>query len=50
MYVFRFYSFFFQIVITMSTDKTETQSFKLIQKEEDFEIRYYPESVVAKVN
>jgi hypothetical protein len=40
----------FQIVITMSTDKTETQSFKLIQKEEDFEIRYYPESIVAKVN
>jgi len=38
-----------QIVITMSTNKTETQSFKLIQKEEDFEIRYYPASTMAKV-
>ncbi len=39
----------FQIVITMSTAKTETQNFKLIQKEEDFEIRYYPASTMAKV-
>ena len=39
----------FQIVITMSTSKTETQDYKLIQKEEDFEIRYYPASTMAKV-
>ena len=39
----------FQIVITMSTAKTETQDYKLIQKEEDFEIRYYPSSTMAKV-
>ena len=39
----------FQIVITMSTSKTETQDYKLIQKEEDFEIRFYPASTMAKV-
>lgn len=33
----------------MSTAKTETQHFKLIQKEEGFEIRYYPSSTMAKV-
>lgn len=38
-----------QIVIAMSINKTESQIFKLIQKEENFEIRYYPASTMAKV-
>jgi hypothetical protein len=39
----------FQIVITMSTAKTEIQAYKVIEKDEDFEIRYYPATTMAKV-
>lgn len=40
----------FQIYITMSTNKTETQAYKVIQKEKEFEIRYYPATVMAKIS
>ena len=40
----------FQIYITMSTNKTETQAYKVIQKEKEFEIRYYPAAVMAKIS
>lgn len=39
----------FQILITMSTAKTEIQAYKVIQKEDDIEIRYYPATTMAKV-
>ena len=34
----------------MSTNKTETQAYKVIQKEDEFEIRYYPATVMAKIS
>jgi hypothetical protein len=34
----------------MSTNKTETQAYKVIQKEKEFEIRYYPATVMAKIS
>jgi hypothetical protein len=40
----------FQIYITMSTNKTEMQQYKVIQEEEDFEIRFYPGVVMAKIS
>ena len=40
----------FQIYITMSTNKTEMQQYKVIQEEEGFEIRYYPAVVMAKIS
>ena len=40
----------FQIYITMSTNKTEMQQYKVIQEEEGFEIRYYPGVVMAKIS
>ena len=33
---------FFQVYIVMAGNKTETQAYKVIRKEQDFEIRYYP--------
>ena len=39
----------FQILITMSTAKTEIQAYKVIHKEDDIEIRYYPATTMAKV-
>jgi len=39
----------FQIYITMSTNKTETQHYKVIEVNKQFEIRYYPAAVMAKI-
>ncbi len=41
--------FAFQLYTTMATGKTETQAYKLIRAEAEFEIRYYPAAVLAKV-
>lgn len=40
----------FQIYTIMSINKTETQSYKLIRKEENFEIRYYPAATMAMIS
>ncbi len=39
----------FQIYITISTNKSETQTYNLIRREDDFEIRQYPSTMTAKV-
>jgi len=39
----------FQIYTTMSTNKTETQAYKLIRMEDNFEIRYYPAATMAMI-
>lgn len=39
----------FQIYISMATGKTETQLYKVIQVEKDFEIRYYPSTTMAVI-
>lgn len=39
----------FQIYITMATGKTETQTYKIIQTEKDFEIRFYPSTTMAMI-
>lgn len=40
----------FQIYTLMSINKTETQPYKLIRKEENFEIRYYPAATMAMIS
>jgi hypothetical protein len=40
----------FQIYSTMATSKTETQQYKVIRTENEFEIRYYPSVVLAKIS
>ena len=40
----------FQIYTIISINKTETQSYKLIRKEENFEIRYYPAATMAMIS
>jgi hypothetical protein len=40
----------FQIYITMSINKTETQAYKVIRVEEIFEIRYYPAATMAMIS
>lgn len=40
----------FQLYTIISINKTETQSYKLIQKEENFEIRYYPAAKMAMIS
>jgi hypothetical protein len=40
----------FQIYSTMATGKTETQQYKVIRREDKFEIRYYPSVVLAKIS
>jgi hypothetical protein len=40
----------FQIYTIMSSNKTETQSYKLIRKEENFEIRHYPAATMAMIS
>ena len=42
--------FIFQIYISMSTNNTEKQSYKLVRSEKEFEIRHYPSATMAKVN
>lgn len=39
-----------QTYITLATGKTETQNYKVIQTEDQFEIRYYPGAVMAKIS
>ena len=39
----------FQIYISMSTGKTETQLYKVIRVEKDFEIRFYPSTTMAVI-
>ena len=39
-----------QLFISMSTNKTEQQEFKLVKEFEEFEIRFYPASTVATIN
>jgi hypothetical protein len=39
----------FQIYTTMATEKTESQPYKVIRVEKDFEIRYYPAATLAMV-
>ncbi len=39
----------FQIYTTMSVNKTETQPYKVIRVEKDFEIRYYPAATMAMI-
>ena len=40
----------FQIYTTMSTNKTETQAYTVIQEEEGFEVRYYPTATMAMIS
>ncbi len=40
----------FQIYTYMSISKTETQVYKLVKVEDDFEIRYYPSATMAMVS
>jgi hypothetical protein len=40
----------FQIYTTMSINKTETQAYKVIRAEENFEIRYYPAATMAMIS
>jgi|688.fasta_scaffold05874_18 hypothetical protein len=39
----------FQIYTTMATGKSETQSYKVIMVEKDFEIRFYPSTTMAMI-
>ena len=39
----------FQIYLIMSINKTETQTYKLIRREKNFEIRYYPAATMAMI-
>ena len=39
----------FQIYTVLSINKTETQAYKLIRKEKNFEIRYYPAATMAMI-
>jgi len=39
----------FQLYITMSTNKTETQKYTVVKVVEDFEIRYYPSATMAMI-
>ena len=39
----------FQIYITMATKKSETQAYKVIKTEKEFEIRYYPPVTMAVI-
>jgi len=39
----------FQMYTTMATNKTESQPYKIIRVEENFEIRYYPSATMAMI-
>ncbi len=39
----------FQIYTSMSTEKSETQSYKIIKVENEFEIRHYPSATMAMI-
>jgi hypothetical protein len=38
-----------QIYTSMATNKTESQAYKVIQTEKEFEIRYYPKATMAMI-
>ena len=40
---------FFQIYLAINTSKTESQAYKLIKKENGFEIRFYPSVKLAQI-
>jgi SOUL heme-binding protein len=40
----------FQIYISMATNKTETQAYKIIKAANEFEIRYYPSAIMAVIH
>jgi hypothetical protein len=40
----------FQSFTIMSTKNTEEQNYTVIQKDNDFEIRFYPSTTIAKIN
>ena len=40
----------FQIYTTMATGKSETQFYKVIWKEKQFEVRFYPSTTMARVS
>jgi len=40
----------FQMYTTMATNKTESQPYKVIRVEENFEIRYYPSAMMAMIS
>lgn len=42
--------FIFQSFTIMSSNKTESQKYTVILKDNDFEIRFYPSTTVAKIN
>lgn len=39
----------FQSFTIMSTNKTEEQKYKVIQKDKDFEVRFYPSTTIATI-
>ena len=39
----------FQYFMAISTNRTEKQAYKVIKKEDDFEIRYYPPATFATI-
>jgi hypothetical protein len=39
----------FQLYASMTTKKSETQAYTVIRAEKEFEIRFYPEAVIAKI-
>jgi hypothetical protein len=41
---------FFQVYIAMAGNKTETQTYRVVQENEKFEIRYYPVATLAEVS
>lgn len=40
----------FQLYIAMATEKSETQVYKVVRTEKDFEIRFYPAVTMATIN
>ncbi len=43
-------TFVIQLYITISTNKTKEQPYKVIQSDKNFEVRYYPAAIMATVN
>ena len=43
------FSVLFQSIVIMATNKTEEQKYNVIQKDKDFEIRYYPAATFATI-
>jgi hypothetical protein len=40
----------FQTYTTMATENSETQAYKVLRTEKDFEIRFYPSTTIATIN